>query len=71
MVGKKISQVVQWRQGKEEKHTLGRVNGEVRHGMEILSACNEFLVACGIQAESSVSVISVGCKRRHDKARVD
>ena len=42
----------------------------VRRGVGIWSKSNEFLVACGIPAQSNVNVISVGCKRRHDKANM-
>ena len=66
----KISQVVQWRQGKKEETHTGTSQCRVRCSVGILSKCNEFLVACGTQARSTVNVISVGCKRRHDKANM-
>lgn len=56
--------------GRKRKHTLGRVKCGVRCSVGILSECNEFLVAYGTEAQNNVNVISVGWKRRHDKANM-
>lgn len=67
---KKISQVVQWRQGKKEETHIRKSQCGVRCSVGILSGCNEFLVAYGTEAQNKVNVISVGWKRRHDKANM-
>lgn len=68
MVGKKYFRL--YSGGKGKGAHIGKSQWGVRYGMGILSECNEFLVAFGIQAQSNANVISVGCKRRHDKANM-